>query len=92
MSDGLGALLASCDCKTWLYSEGRAFNPEPELETSGIQIKQFPSLELCLSAEGTKHYPYDKTYEDAKNDEIVIIHTGGTTGTHGTVFSSESSC
>ncbi|KAM0814309.1 hypothetical protein AB5N19_00099 [Seiridium cardinale] len=80
MNDGLGQLLRSVECVTWLYSAGGAFSPESELEASGVRLQQFPSLEWCLAAGGTKQYPYEKTYEEAKNDEILIIHTGGTTG------------
>ena len=92
MKDGLIALLAACNCKIWLYSEEAVFSPEPELEATGIQVKQFPSLGWCLSADNTPHYPYEKTFEEAKNDEIVILHTGGTTGTYKSPFSSKPSC
>lgn len=81
MKDGLGALLEASNCKIWLYSEGGAFSPEAELAASEVRVQQFQTLDWCLSAEGTERYPYDKTYEEAKNDEIIIIHTGGTTGT-----------
>lgn len=80
MKDGLDALLESSNCKIWLYSEGGAFSPEPELAASGIHVEQFQSLDWCLSAQGTEPYAYEKTYEQAKDDEILIIHTGGTTG------------
>ncbi|KAI9163201.1 LOW QUALITY PROTEIN: acetyl-CoA synthetase-like protein [Paramyrothecium foliicola] len=79
MKDGLDALLESSNCKIWLYSEGGPFNPEPELAASGVRVQQFKSLDWCLSADGAKPYPYEKTYEEAKDDEILIIHTGGTT-------------
>lgn len=80
MKDGLGELLESCDCRTWLYSEGGAFSPEAALAESGVKVHQFRNLDWCLDAEGSEHYAYDKTYEEGKNDEILIIHTGGTTG------------
>ncbi|KAK1473437.1 hypothetical protein CABS01_04099 [Colletotrichum abscissum] len=86
MKDGLDALLESSNCKIWLYSEGGAFSPEPELAASGIHVEQFQSLEWCLSAQGTEPYAYEKTYEQAKDDEILIIHTGGTTGAPKPIF------
>ncbi|KAK6221183.1 hypothetical protein QIS74_04912 [Colletotrichum tabaci] len=86
MKDGLDALLESSNCKIWLYDEGGAFSPGPELEASGIDVEQFQSLDWCLTAQGTEPYAYDKTYEEAKDDEILIIHTGGTTGAPKPIF------
>ncbi|KAL2883809.1 hypothetical protein SGCOL_000957 [Colletotrichum sp. CLE4] len=86
MKDGLDALLKSSNCKIWLYSEGGAFSPEPELAASGIHVEQFQTLDWCLSAQGTEPYVYQKTYEEAKDDEILIIHTGGTTGAPKPIF------
>ncbi|KAL0930182.1 uncharacterized protein CTRU02_215002 [Colletotrichum truncatum] len=80
MKDGLMGLLEATDCKIWLYSEGGAFSPEAELVASGINVQKFHNLDWCISAEGTHDYQYDKTYEAAKDDEILIIHTSGTTG------------
>ncbi|POS75830.1 hypothetical protein DHEL01_v205783 [Diaporthe helianthi] len=80
MQDGLGSLLKATDCKVWLHAEGEAFKTEAGLGELGIETRQFPSLEWCLEAEGTTAYPYTKTYEEAKHDEIIIIHTSGTTG------------
>jgi acyl-coenzyme A synthetase/AMP-(fatty) acid ligase len=39
-----------------------------------------PSLDWMLNSEGQVRYPYEKTFEEAKNEVIVIIHTSGTTG------------
>ncbi|TDZ67346.1 Non-canonical non-ribosomal peptide synthetase FUB8 [Colletotrichum trifolii] len=86
MKDGLGALLESSNCNIWLYSEGGAFSPEPELEATRVRVQKYHPLSWCLSAKGSPHYPYDKTYEEAKNDEILIIHTGGTTGAPKPIF------
>ncbi|KAF1922667.1 acetyl-CoA synthetase-like protein [Didymella exigua CBS 183.55] len=86
MKDGLDVLLQSSNCKIWLYSEGGAFCPEPELAASGVKVQQFKSLNWCLSVKGANPYPYEKTYEDAKDDEILIIHTGGTTGAPKPIF------
>jgi acyl-coenzyme A synthetase/AMP-(fatty) acid ligase len=33
-----------------------------------------------LDGEGQERYTYEKSFEEAKWDEIVIIHTSGTTG------------
>lgn len=44
-----------------------------------LEVAQIASLDECLTAESTP-YPYEKTFEEAKWDPIVIIHTSGTTG------------
>lgn len=46
-------------------------NPLTILEVPGVQDllhKKYP------------HYSYDKTFEDAKDDPLVVLHTSGTTG------------
>ncbi|KAL1636519.1 Histone transcription regulator 3 [Neofusicoccum ribis] len=43
-----------------------------------LEVAQIASLDECLTAESTP-YPYEKTFEEAKWDPIVIIHTSGTT-------------
>ncbi|OJD31552.1 nrps-like enzyme [Diplodia corticola] len=45
-----------------------------------VEVVQIASLEECLMADSTKPYPYEKTFEEAKWDPVVVIHTSGTTG------------
>lgn len=85
--DGLGKLLETTGCKAWLYSEDQdKVQAELELDKTGVKLQQFPSLEWCLDVEGIPHYPYTKTYEEAKYDDICIIHTSGTTGPPKPIF------
>ncbi|KAK0615462.1 Non-canonical non-ribosomal peptide synthetase FUB8, partial [Lasiodiplodia hormozganensis] len=44
-----------------------------------LDVVQIGSLDECLAAE-SKPYPYEKTFEEAKWDPVVVIHTSGTTG------------
>lgn len=46
----------------------------------GLDIFQVPSFDDMVDCP-TKHYPYTKTWEEAQNDPIIIVHTSGTTGT-----------
>jgi acyl-coenzyme A synthetase/AMP-(fatty) acid ligase len=39
---------------------------------------QVPNIETLLN-ETFAHYPYQKTFEDAKNDPLLVLHTSGTT-------------
>lgn len=45
----------------------------------GLAIHEIPSLEQMYSIP-SPHYPYDKTFEAAKNDPALIVHTSGSTG------------
>ncbi|KAL0261671.1 Histone transcription regulator 3 [Diplodia seriata] len=48
-------------------------------ESRKTEIIQIASLDECLAAESNP-YPYEKTFEEAKWDPIVVLHTSGTTG------------
>lgn len=78
-NEGLAGLIAATSCKVWLYPEDGPTGPLVGLE-SGLKLCALPSLEWMLYNEEQERYPYDKTFEEAKWDEIVIIHTSGTTG------------
>ncbi|OAL49441.1 acetyl-CoA synthetase-like protein [Pyrenochaeta sp. DS3sAY3a] len=76
---GLNNLLEKTECKTWLYAEDEK---REGLLGSDLDLPKFglPSLEWMLDSEEQESYPYDKTFEQAAHDGIVIIHTSGTTG------------
>ena len=44
-----------------------------------VQLIEFPSLEFFLD-ETHPSYPYAKTYETAKQEPLVVLHTSGSTG------------
>lgn len=77
--EGLEALVAATACKSWIYAEddevGPLVKPRPDL-----QILALPSLDWCLDVGKQERYAYEKSFEEAAYDKIVIIHTSGTTG------------
>lgn len=77
--DGLKSLLKTTNAKVWIYAEDDPKGP-PASIPGNIDRLAFPSVEWCLEAGGHKRYPYEKTWEEAKWDEILVIHTSGTTG------------
>ncbi|KUI53384.1 Fatty acid transporter protein [Cytospora mali] len=84
---GLSNLLKATDCKVWMYAqEDISSIEELGISESCLKRQPFPSLDWCLSADGTPDYPYEKTWEEAKFDEIIIIHTSGTTGMPKPIF------
>lgn len=72
-------LFATTKCKTWIYAEDDQRVPLVEAD-SGLRICALPSFEWILQDEKHKRYPHEKAFEQAAWDEIVIIHTSGTTG------------
>ncbi|KAL9027102.1 MAG: hypothetical protein Q9196_004324, partial [Gyalolechia fulgens] len=53
-----------------------------------------PDLEFFLQAKDVPHYPYDKTFDEARYAPFVVLHTSGSTGlphpiivNHGTLAS-----
>lgn len=44
-----------------------------------LQVFQVPSFDEMLSSPA-KHYPYRKTWAEAKDDVFLIVHTSGSTG------------
>jgi acyl-coenzyme A synthetase/AMP-(fatty) acid ligase len=77
--EGLEALVAATDCKAWVYAEDDVAGPLIEARP-GLQTLALPSLTWCLNGSKQGRYPYDRTFEEAAHDEIIIIHTSGTTG------------
>ena len=50
------------------------------LSSRPMEHATIPDLEDILNSPPVKHYPYNKTYEEAVNDPYIILHTSGSTG------------
>ncbi|KAJ4305167.1 hypothetical protein N0V90_000698 [Kalmusia sp. IMI 367209] len=77
--EGLNKLLEATKCRVWLHAEDDP-KAQPTSLPSNLKRIQLPSVEWFLDAPSHKRYLYEKTWEEAKWDEILIIHTSGTTG------------
>ena len=42
-------------------------------------INPVPALQAMLDSQ-PEHYPYDKTFDEARNDPIAVLHSSGSTG------------
>jgi hypothetical protein len=58
------------------------------MEDYKLQKLQIPSLEQLLDSRDIPNYPYQKTFEQAKDDPIFVLHTSGSTG-HYSLLNSE---
>ncbi|ROW14767.1 hypothetical protein VPNG_03833 [Cytospora leucostoma] len=89
-----GNMIVRSGCRALFYAEELA--PVAEAlrarQLPGVVIESVPSLEeLLLTPEDTKLYPYDKSFDEARDEPCLILHSSGSTGdpklvtmTHGT--------
>ncbi|CAN8104285.1 unnamed protein product [Discula destructiva] len=77
---GLDGLLNATECKSWLSADDSWTLQAHGATASKMKSPSFPSLEWCLDAVGVPDYPYHRTWEEGKYDDILVIHTSGTTG------------
>ena len=72
-------LMKLVNCKTMLISEERPPVVDSMLEEYKMRLLQVPRLDELL---GQTHlaYPFNKTFEHARHEPLVVLHTSGTTG------------
>ncbi len=69
--------------KCWTYLCAASSRSVPEkLEIQRPQQRHFivPELKDWLDAEDVPLYEYQKSWDEAKDDEVMVFHTSGTTG------------
>ena len=67
------------ECKTMLTPEGRLPVIDNILEDYKMRMLQIPKLDELLE-HTYPDFPFDKSFEDARNEPLVVLHTSGTTG------------
>ncbi|KAK7521108.1 putative AMP-binding enzyme [Phyllosticta citriasiana] len=68
-------------CKTFICGADFGFLPELVQQVSGSKMIKAPSQEeLLTDPASVPRYPYDKTFEEAKDDQVLMTHTSGPTG------------
>lgn len=71
------------ECRALLY--GGDFASVAHFTTSGeldaLVVKAVPSLdELLKDLDTIKHYPYDKTFDEVRDEPCLVLHSSGSTG------------
>lgn len=63
-----------------LYAEELAplIKPLKELDPS-VSFDIVPSFQVMLDSQA-EHYAYEKSFEEARSDPIVVLHSSGSTG------------
>ncbi|KAI4263576.1 MAG: hypothetical protein L6R42_001290, partial [Xanthoria sp. 1 TBL-2021] len=77
-SEGTQSLLEKTQCHTLITSA--EVQVEQLLQDNGPRHIVIDSLLDLLSTKCVSHYDYSKSFEDAKNDPFIVIHTSGSTG------------
>ncbi|KAH8803696.1 hypothetical protein F5884DRAFT_904184 [Xylogone sp. PMI_703] len=59
-------------------------NPRPQAvaaiaDSCNVRILEIPTVEELLTNK-YPNYPYNKTFEEARRDPLIVLHTSGTTG------------
>lgn len=68
------------DCPILLYSNGVSQVEELKAIKPTILAIEVPELSHLLATQDIPRYPYDKTFEAAQYDPIMVAHSSGTTG------------
>ncbi|KUJ18636.1 acetyl-CoA synthetase-like protein [Mollisia scopiformis] len=78
-------LLNATECGSLFYSgtgspiENHVKGLQDSMGTDKLKLHAIPSFEDMVSTPAP-HYSYTKTYKEAKNDVVLILHTSGSTG------------
>jgi acyl-coenzyme A synthetase/AMP-(fatty) acid ligase len=73
-------LLRASHCRVFLCPPATRAILAPVFATSLLPVLDIDGLDFWLDATPARHYPYIKTYAEAKADPHVIIHSSGSTG------------
>ena len=71
-------LFESCDCKDIITA--REIRIDDILSSRPMRRLTMPELNELLDEEVVPHYPYEKTFDQAKLDAYMVLHTSGSTG------------
>lgn len=71
-------LLGQMDCN--ICFSGQGVHVSDMLAARPMKHAVIPDLEDLLDQTKAPYYPYEKTFEEAKYDPYVVLHTSGTTG------------
>ncbi|PQE15461.1 NRPS-like enzyme protein [Rutstroemia sp. NJR-2017a BVV2] len=74
-------LFAFASCKTLITTSPQPVQLQPmiaALSSMGIQVLELPNISE-IAEKSHPHFPFEKTFETARNDPIIVLHTSGTT-------------
>ncbi|KXH49398.1 thioester reductase domain-containing protein [Colletotrichum nymphaeae SA-01] len=78
--EGQMNLFEKTDCHIICFDSSFKDVIQPLLEERPMDAIMVSSADAWLSDDEVPHFPYNKTYEEAENDPVVVLHTSGSTG------------
>ncbi|KAF2740127.1 acetyl-CoA synthetase-like protein [Polyplosphaeria fusca] len=75
---GHADLIKRTDCTIILHTSG--FPVSGILEKCRLETLCMPDLDYLLTDSPSDHYPYTRTWEEARNHPCMVIHTSGSNG------------
>lgn len=67
------------NCKTLLLPTKRPPDVDSILDIYGMRVFQIPELTDLLD-QTHPDYPFDKTFDEARSETLIVLHISGTTG------------
>lgn len=78
--DGHLNVLEKSECGIFLVASAVSAQAQPILAKRSMQTLTVPELDWFLDGGPVKPFPYTKTFEEARHDPCVVLHTTGSTG------------
>ncbi|KAI9147525.1 transferase family [Paramyrothecium foliicola] len=81
-TEGALAVLDAAKCNVWIQpgEQQMIHLVQDFLEKRPMKVLHLPETAELLDAESVASYPYSKTFEEAAQEPICILHTSGSTG------------
>ncbi|KAM3085599.1 hypothetical protein ACMFMG_002669 [Clarireedia jacksonii] len=78
--DGHINVIQKSECNTWLLPSQNVGNISEVLKVHPMKVLDCPDLDFFLDETPVEHYPYTKTWAEASEEPILVLHTSGSTG------------
>ncbi|PKS13383.1 hypothetical protein jhhlp_000154 [Lomentospora prolificans] len=78
--EGQMNLFEKTNCNTICFDAGFKSTVQPWLQERDMAAIMIHSVEHWFPAEDVQPFPYSKTFDEAKWDPFVVLHTSGSTG------------
>ncbi|CCF42652.1 ochratoxin A non-ribosomal peptide synthetase, partial [Colletotrichum higginsianum] len=78
--EGQMNLFEQTDCNIICFDAAFKDVVQPLLEERQMDAIMVSSADAWLADDEVPHFPYDKTFDEAKHDPVVVLHTSGSTG------------
>ncbi|KAI0430279.1 acetyl-CoA synthetase-like protein [Xylaria sp. FL1042] len=78
--DGHLNVLEKSDCQIFLSASDSHTDVQPILERRPMRTLTVPTLHELLDSAPAEVYPYTKSFDDARHDPCLVLHTTGSTG------------